>query len=182
MATASQYILEPIRARADFTLYRARQPGNPSPLLAVAPAAEPPPPQTLRRLEHEYALAAELDAAWAARPLALTRQEGRTVLVLADPGGEPLDRVLERARDQPFDLEQVLRLAINLATALGQAHRHGLIHKDVKPEHVLVGDAGQVWLTGFGFASRLHESARRPRRRKSFPARLPTCLRNRPGA
>jgi len=162
MATASQYTLEPIRASAEFTLYRARQHGNPSPLLSVAPAAEPPPPQTLRRLEHEYSLAAELDAAWAARPLALTRHEGRTILVLTDPGGEPLDRVLERGRDQPFDLEHLLRLAINLATALGHAHRHGLIHKDVKPEHVLVDDAGHVWLTGFGIASRLPRERQAP--------------------
>jgi hypothetical protein len=32
----------------------------------------------------------ELDPAWAAKPLALTRHEGRTILVLEDPGGEPL--------------------------------------------------------------------------------------------
>ena len=66
------------------------------PLLVVAPTAEQPLPQSLRRLEHEYSLAAELEPAWAAKPLALTRHEGRTILVLADPGGEPLDRVLER--------------------------------------------------------------------------------------
>src|SRR5262249_36556692 len=37
-------------------------------------------------------------------------------------------------------------------------HRHGLIHKDVKPANVLVDDASNVWLTGFGIASRLpHE-------------------------
>ena len=151
-------------------------------LLAVAPTTEPPPPQSLRRLEHEYSLAAELEPAWAAKPLALTRHEGRTILFLADPGGEPLDLVLEQGREQPLDLARFLRLAINLATALGHVHQRGLIHKDVKPEHVLVGDAGQVWLTGFGFASRLHESARRPRRRRSLPARLPTWRPNRPGA
>jgi hypothetical protein len=47
------------------------------------------PPQSLRRLEHEYALASKLDPAWAAKPLALTRHDGRTLLVLKDPGGEP---------------------------------------------------------------------------------------------
>jgi hypothetical protein len=52
------------------------------------------------RLEHEYSLAIELDSAWAARPLALTRQEGRTILVLTDPDGELLDRVLERDQAQ----------------------------------------------------------------------------------
>ena len=45
-------------------------------------SAEQPSPQSLRRLEHEYSLAAELDPAWAAKPLALTRHEGRTILVL----------------------------------------------------------------------------------------------------
>src|SRR5580704_11801349 len=93
----SGYELVPLRESADFTLYRGRQQGNPSPILAVALAAEQPSPQSLRRLEHEYSLAAELDSAWVAKPLALTRHEGRTILVLADPGGEPLDRVLERA-------------------------------------------------------------------------------------
>src|SRR3981081_4124460 len=98
MTEASEYVLEPIREGADFTLYRGRQHGNPSPVLAVALAAEQPSPQGLRRLEHEYSLASELDPTWAARPLALTRHEGRTILVLTDPGGEPLARGLPRAQ------------------------------------------------------------------------------------
>ena len=162
MATASEYLLELIREGAGFTLYRARQRGNPMPLLVVAPAAEQPLPQSLRRLEHEYALAGELEPAWAAKPLALTRHEGRTILVLADPGGEPLDRILERDREYPLDLAHLLGLAINLATALGHAHQRGLIHKDVKPENVLVDGAGHVCLTGFGIASRLPRERQAP--------------------
>src|SRR5580698_4667905 len=92
MTPPSEYVLEPLREGAEFALYRGRQHGKPSPVLVVAPTAEQPLPQSLRRLEHEYSLAAELEPAWAAMPLALTRHEGRTILVLADPGGEPLDR------------------------------------------------------------------------------------------
>src|SRR3954447_18630263 len=58
---------------------------NPSPVLVVAVTAEQPSPLELRWLEHEYSLAAELDSAWAVKPLALTRHEGRTILVLKDP-------------------------------------------------------------------------------------------------
>src|SRR3981081_3669221 len=137
----SGYVFETLRAGADCTLYRGRQHGDPSPVLAIEPSAEQPSPQSLRRLEHEYSLAAELDPAWAAMPLALTRHEGRTVLVLKDPGGEPLDRVLERDQGQPLDLIRFLPIAIGLTTALGQVHRQGLIHKDVKPVNVLVDDA-----------------------------------------
>jgi PAS domain S-box-containing protein len=162
MAASSEYVLEPLRAGADFTLYRGRQRGNRSPVLAIALSAEQPSPQSLRRLEHEYSLAADLDPAWAARPLALTHYEGQTVLIVQDPGGEPLDLVLERDRGQPFDLARLLRIAIGLTNALGQVHRQGLIHKDIKPANVLVEDAGNVWLTGFGIASRLPHARQVP--------------------
>jgi PAS domain S-box-containing protein len=162
MAAATEYLLEPLREGPEFTLYRGRQHDNPSPVLIIAPATEQPSPQVLRRLEHEHSLVAALDPAWAAMPVALTRHEGRTVLILKDPGGEPLDRVLERHSGQPLDLARFLRRAIGLATALGQVHRRGLIHKDIKPENVLADDAGNVWLTGFGIASRVPHERQAP--------------------
>src|SRR5712672_2744796 len=113
MTELSGYVLETLRKGAEFILYRGRQRGNPIPVLVLAPIAEQPAPASLRRLEHEYSLASELDPAWAARPLALTRHEGRTVLVLKDPGGEPLDQVLERDlvgnHWQPLELTRDLR-------------------------------------------------------------------------
>jgi PAS domain S-box-containing protein len=154
MAEESAYALEPLREATDFILYRGRERGNPTPILALATAAEHPSPQNLRRLTHEYSLATELDAAWAAQPLALTRHQGRAVLILKDPGGQPLDRVIEK-HGQSLDLNRFLRIAIGLAGALSQAHRQRLIHKDVKPANVLVDEPGRVWLTGFGVASRL---------------------------
>src|ERR1700736_4307736 len=143
------YDLEPLREGPDFTLYRGRQHGNLSPVLVVALAAEQTSAHGLRRLEHKYSLAAELDPQWAATPLTLTRYEGRTILVLNDPGAEPLDRILEREKEQPLDLTRLLHIAIGLATALGKGHGRGLIHKDIKPASLLVDDASNVWLTGF---------------------------------
>src|SRR5580704_15264885 len=151
----------PLRESADFTLYLGRKHDDTSPVLAIALSTEKPSPHSIRRLEHEYSLAAELDPAWAAKPLAITRQEERTILILKDPGGEPLDRVLERNQRQPLDLTRFLRTAIGLAKTLGQVHQHGLIHKDIKPANVLVDDTGNAWLTGFGIASQL------PRERQS---------------
>ncbi|MDT7813002.1 MAG: hypothetical protein QOJ42_2918, partial [Acidobacteriaceae bacterium] len=161
MTERSEYVLEPLREEADFTLYRGRQHGNPSSVLAAL-AAEQPSPQGLRRLEHEYSLASELDPAWAAKPLELTRFEGRMILVLKDPGGEPLDLLLERDQAQPLDLTRFLRIGIGMAAAVGQVHRRGLIHKDLKPANVLVDDLGNVWLTGFGIASQLPNERQAP--------------------
>jgi predicted ATPase/signal transduction histidine kinase len=155
MTEESEYLLEPLRQAADFTLYRGRVRDDQTPILAVTVAAEQPSLQNLRRLEREYSLATELDAAWAAQPLALTRHRGRAVLILKDPGGEPLDRIIEQHQGQPIDLVRFLRIAIGLAAALSQVHRQGLIHKDVKPANALVDESGHTWLTGFGTACRL---------------------------
>jgi PAS domain S-box-containing protein len=156
----SGYVLVPLRESAEFTLYRGRKHDDPSPVLAIA-LSEQPSPQSIRRVVHEYSFAAELDPAWAAKPLAITRHEGRTVLVLKDPGGQPLDRILERDQGQPLDLTRFLSTALGLARTLGQVHQRGLIHKDIKPANVLVDDTGNAWLTGFGIASQL------PRERQS---------------
>jgi PAS domain S-box-containing protein len=155
MAEGPEYELKPLREEAGFTFYRGRKRSDQLPVLAVAAAAEQPSPQSLRRLEHEFTLARELDARWAAQPLALTRHEGRSVLILRDPGGEALDRVVERHGRQPVDLTRFLRIAIGLSAALGQTHRQGVVHKDIKPANALVDESGNARLTGFGIASRI---------------------------
>src|SRR5258708_28684752 len=108
MTAPSGYVLEPLREGADFTLYRGRQNGNPSPVLVIALATEQPSLQSVRRLEHEYSLAAELDPAWPAKPLALTRHDGQPMLLLQDPRGEPLERILQRDPGHPLDLSRLL--------------------------------------------------------------------------
>src|SRR5271156_1439405 len=120
--------------------------------LIVLPAGERPSPPSLDRLTHEYELKDELDGAWAARPSELVRENGRTMLVFEDFGGEPLARLL----GAPVEAPGFLPLAIGIARALGKAHQRGLLHRDLKPAHILVNHAnGQVRLTGFGVASRL---------------------------
>src|ERR1700736_1117317 len=133
--------------------------GDRNAVLAVHLAAEHPTPGSLNRLTHEYGLKDDLDDAWAVRPLELARERGRTLLVLKDPGGEPLHRLLG---PPPMEVARFLRFAVAQSAALGRLHQRGLIHKDIKPSNFIVDSTtGQVWLTGFGIASRL------PRERQS---------------
>ena len=135
--------------QGDVTLFRGFGDGL-TPILLLT--ARDGLPASLKRLEHEYALKSELDGAWAARPVELSGHNHRTTLVLEDPGGEPLDRLIGR----PLALAEVLRIAIAFARALRRMHDRGLVHKDIKPANVLVDvRSGGVWLTGFGIASRV---------------------------
>src|SRR5215510_13123599 len=131
--------------------WRSDDDGKQRAVLLVGPAAEHPSRSSLDRLTHEYGLKDELDGTWAVRPLELVRDAGRTMLVLEDTGGEPLERLL----GEPMNMERFLRFAVDVASALGRLHQRGLVHKDIKPANILFNKAtGEVRLTGFGIASR----------------------------
>src|SRR5260370_848701 len=158
----SDYTLDTLHSHGEFVLCRGRHRtgSNPHPpsVLVLMLRSEHPRPESGRMWEHEHSLRAELDPAWAVPPVELTQHEGRTVLVLEDPGGEPLDQLV----GTPMEIGQFLRLAIGLSAAVRQLHARGLIHKDLKPANVMIEPStGQVWLTGFEIASRL------PRERQS---------------
>ncbi|WP_429534923.1 ATP-binding protein, partial [Paraburkholderia sp. WC7.3d] len=142
---------------------RGRRPGDGDgggdDVLIARPAAEHPPPGILERLAHEFGLKDELDGGWAVRSLELVREGGQTLLVLEDPGGDPLAQLL----GAPMEVGRVLRLAIGIAAALGKLHQRGLVHKDLKPAHILVNCVdGHARLTGFGLASRLPRERQAP--------------------
>ncbi|MBK5002844.1 AAA family ATPase [Pseudomonas sp. S31] len=128
-------------------------------VLLMRPANEQPLPATVDRLAHEYGLRDQLEASWALQPQALERINGKPRLVLGDPGGQPLSALLV----SPLGIETCLELAVAISVALGRLHLAGLVHKDLKPHHVLVDcDDGQVRLTGFGLASRLLRERQAP--------------------
>jgi PAS domain S-box-containing protein len=155
----SRYVFQPLRKDEEFILYRGRSQDDPGQVLVLSPAVERPRPESLRRLEHEYSLRGELDPAWAARSIEFTHHRDRTALVMEDPGGMPLDRLLV----EPLELRLWLRLAIGLSSALNHLHQRGIIHKDIKPANVLADSVtGQCWLHGFLISSRLPRERQLP--------------------
>ncbi len=57
------------------------------------------------------------------------------------------------ARDGPMSVTDVLRIGVKLAGALDTAHRAGLVHRDMKPENVLLSGFGEPMLADWGIAT-----------------------------
>ena len=150
MSKLSRSVLDTLWADQAFVLSRLMR--DEGPVLVLATALEQPPAETVARLEHAYSLREVLDPGWAVRPLELVHYDGRPALLLGDPGGELLERLL----GEPMELPRFLRIAITVAVALGSLHARGIIHRDVKPANILVDPITcNAWLCGFQSASRL---------------------------
>lgn len=76
--------------------------------------------------------------------------EGRPVLVLELCRESLAQRVSQRG---PMPLPDVLEVGVKIAGALGTAHRAGLLHRDVKPQNILVSEFGEPVLGDFGVAA-----------------------------
>ncbi|HLX57316.1 MAG TPA: protein kinase, partial [Ktedonobacteraceae bacterium] len=65
---------------------------------------------------------------------------------------------LRQPRGQRLPLDVVVSYTGQIAAALQYAHDRKLIHRDVKPDNLLLGSTNQVWLSDFGIASIAHSS------------------------
>src|SRR2546427_12077638 len=71
--------------------------------------------------------------------------------------GASLRQLLENHRR--LSLRDAARIARQLADALGHAHLQGVVHRDVKPDNILVDSSGHLLVTDFGFAKATQESS-----------------------
>ncbi len=79
-------------------------------------------------------------------------QDGRQFIVFEFVAGENLKEIVARG---PLPVRDAVQLALQVARALSFAHDRGLVHRDVKPQNVLLNDDGQAKVTDFGIARSL---------------------------
>jgi serine/threonine protein kinase/tetratricopeptide (TPR) repeat protein len=106
-------------------------------------------PERRRRLELEATSASSIDHPNILTIYEINDHDDQPFIAMAYVDGETLKERMARGR---LTMEHAVRYGIQLASALGAAHAHGIVHRDVKPENVLIGKDDRARLTDFGLA------------------------------
>jgi serine/threonine-protein kinase len=80
--------------------------------------------------------------------LTAEKQENIFFIVMEFVPGETLEAIL--ARDGAFDVARALDFTCQICNALDHAHRHGVLHRDLRPSNVIVTETGLVKVADFG--------------------------------
>src|SRR3954462_10810970 len=110
----------------------------------------------LERFRREAPAVAQLSHPHIVGVIDAGEEDGRPYIVFEYVEGETLKDRIRRLGRLPVD--EAIAYAIEIARALGAAHARGIVHRDVKPQNVLVDDEGSAKVTDFGIARSMDDS------------------------
>jgi eukaryotic-like serine/threonine-protein kinase len=111
-------------------------------------------PEYLERFRREARAVAKLSHPNIVTVIDRGDDDGRQYIVFEHVDGENLKELVLRTGRLP--VRRALELALGVADGLAFAHERGLVHRDVKPQNVLLNREGEIKVTDFGIARSLH--------------------------
>lgn len=108
--------------------------------------------ETRKRLLREARAAAMLSHPGIATIYEIDEEEGKDFIAMEHVEGQSLGKIID---SRPMELDRFLGIAIQIADGLATAHEHGVLHRDLKPDNILVTQKDQVKILDFGLAKLL---------------------------
>ncbi|HZI64471.1 MAG TPA: serine/threonine-protein kinase, partial [Thermoanaerobaculia bacterium] len=104
---------------------------------------------SLERFQREARAASALNHPGICTVFAIEQHERQHFIVMELVEGQTLAQMIGR---QPFELDRLLDVGVQIADALESAHSKGIVHRDLKPGNIFVTPRGQVKILDFGLA------------------------------
>ncbi|WNG21345.1 AAA family ATPase [Cystobacter fuscus] len=152
MAHRAGYTLhQQLHASARSTIFRATRLRDQCPVILKLTASDYLDRRRTLEIRREHAIARRVQGEGIVQVLGLEEFPDRMALVLEDFGGTSLRHLLNERG--PLDVSTFLDFAVRISAALGHIHHHGVIHKDIKPQNIIVNPAtGVLKITDFSLS------------------------------
>jgi len=112
--------------------------------------------QAKKRLVREAKAAARLEHPNICSVYEVSEEAARSFIVMQYVEGETLARRISR---DPLEPSIALDIAIQIADALAEAHSHGIVHRDIKPQNIMLTTRGQAKVMDFGLARLIRQKS-----------------------
>jgi serine/threonine protein kinase/tetratricopeptide (TPR) repeat protein len=109
--------------------------------------------KTVERFSNELKIARKIGHKNVARMFDLNEEEGTHYITMEYVRGEDLKRLIRKMG--PFSAGQAIPIAKQICEGLSEAHRLGVVHRDLKPQNVMVDEGGDARIMDFGIARSL---------------------------
>ncbi|MEG4811406.1 AAA family ATPase [Microcoleus sp. F8-D3] len=147
--------IAPLHEGTKTVIYQGRYELEHTPVIIKTLKAEYPTLEEIARIRHEYQILHSLKIPGIIKPIELKPYEHGLALILEDFGGQPLKQYIN---DQKTNLISFLQIASQLAQILGELHQNQIIHKDIKPQNILIKpETREIKLIDFSIATRLEK-------------------------
>ena len=113
-------------------------------------------PKTLERFKHEARATSELSHPNIVSILDVGQDHNRHYLVMEYIDGPDLEQYIQK--NTPIPLNKVIKIMDQILSAMTLAHKHNVIHRDLKPQNILLDKKGNIKIVDFGIAVALNQN------------------------